>query len=197
MKRTTLAIAGFAIAIGTALASPSIHYSPVENLEHVDVVLIDSAMHTIDMSAYILTDKPVIDALSRAANRGVRVRIYLDKSELSKDNASPFFHELMTTPGVEIRIKQGNAPMHLKSYAIDNRLLRTGAANFTASGLKQQDNDLVVLDNTPAVKAFEQDFERMFARGSRLVQGACFDFDCVQPDMDLTARRRFYEELPK
>jgi len=26
------------------------------------------------------------------------------------------------------------APLHLKSYQIDGRLLRTGAANFSASG---------------------------------------------------------------
>jgi hypothetical protein len=36
--------------------------------------------------------------------------------------------------------------MHLKSYQIDGRLLRTGAANFSASGLKRQVNDLIVID---------------------------------------------------
>jgi hypothetical protein len=34
--------------------------------------------------------------------------------------------------------------MHLKGYEIDGRLRRTGAANFSASGLKRQDNDLIV-----------------------------------------------------
>jgi phosphatidylserine/phosphatidylglycerophosphate/cardiolipin synthase-like enzyme len=38
--------------------------------------------------------------------------------------------------------------MHLKSYEIDGKLLRTGAANFPASGLKRQDNDLIVIDTT-------------------------------------------------
>ena len=37
--------------------------------------------------------------------------------------------------------------MHLKSYQIDGRLLRTGAANFSASGLKRQDNDLIVIES--------------------------------------------------
>jgi phosphatidylserine/phosphatidylglycerophosphate/cardiolipin synthase-like enzyme len=36
--------------------------------------------------------------------------------------------------------------MHLKSYQIDGKLLRTGAANFSASGLKRQDNDLIVIE---------------------------------------------------
>jgi phosphatidylserine/phosphatidylglycerophosphate/cardiolipin synthase-like enzyme len=49
-----------------------------------------------------------------------------------------------------MRFKRSGAPlMHLKSYQIDGRWLRTGAANFSASGLKRQDNDLLVIDSQP------------------------------------------------
>jgi hypothetical protein len=50
--------------------APAIHYAPIENLEHVDVALIDRADHEIDMAAYVLTDWPVMQALTRAADRG-------------------------------------------------------------------------------------------------------------------------------
>jgi phosphatidylserine/phosphatidylglycerophosphate/cardiolipin synthase-like enzyme len=40
--------------------------------------------------------------------------------------------------------------VHLKSYQIDGKMLRTGAANFSASGLKRQDNDLVVIESAAA-----------------------------------------------
>ena len=53
--------------------APAIHYAPGENLEHVDVALIDGAQHEIDMAAYVLTDWPVMQALTRAADRGVEV----------------------------------------------------------------------------------------------------------------------------
>src|SRR5580700_56894 len=53
--------------------APVIHYAPGENLEHVDVALIDRAEHEIDMAAYVLTDWPVMQALTRAADRGVKV----------------------------------------------------------------------------------------------------------------------------
>jgi hypothetical protein len=33
--------------------------------------------------------------------------------------------------------------MHLKSYQIDGKLLHTGIANFSASGLNRRDNDLI------------------------------------------------------
>jgi phosphatidylserine/phosphatidylglycerophosphate/cardiolipin synthase-like enzyme len=44
--------------------------------------------------------------------------------------------------------------MHLKNYQIDGQWLRTGAANFSASGLKRQDNDLLVIDSQAAATAF-------------------------------------------
>jgi phosphatidylserine/phosphatidylglycerophosphate/cardiolipin synthase-like enzyme len=52
-----------------------IHYAPVENLERSDVALIDQAEHNIDIAAYVLTDWPVMQALIRAAQRGVKIRI--------------------------------------------------------------------------------------------------------------------------
>jgi phosphatidylserine/phosphatidylglycerophosphate/cardiolipin synthase-like enzyme len=45
---------------------------------HIDVELIDTAKHEIDFAAYVLTDWPVMQALKRAADRGAKVRIYLD-----------------------------------------------------------------------------------------------------------------------
>jgi hypothetical protein len=42
--------------------------------------------------------------------------------------------------------------MHLKSYQMDGRLLRTGVANFSASGLKRQDNDLIAISARRSAK---------------------------------------------
>jgi phosphatidylserine/phosphatidylglycerophosphate/cardiolipin synthase-like enzyme len=97
----------------------------------------------IDIAAYVLTDWPVMQALTRAADRGVAIRIYLDGTQLAEREPAKVFKDLAETPGVEIRIKhETGALMHLKSYQIDGRLLRTAATNFSASGLKRQDNDL-------------------------------------------------------
>jgi phosphatidylserine/phosphatidylglycerophosphate/cardiolipin synthase-like enzyme len=143
---------------------------PAENLEHVDIALIDTARREIDLAAYVLTDWPVIQALTRAAERGVK------GAPLSRWNAAgrsrtheSLFLGLAETPGVEIRTKrETSALMHLKSYEIDGRMLRTGAANFSASGLKRQDNDLVVIESAKAAAAFKRNFEAQFANGKVL-----------------------------
>jgi phosphatidylserine/phosphatidylglycerophosphate/cardiolipin synthase-like enzyme len=70
--QAVLASAAF-VAIGAlsrADPAPTVHYAPAENLEHIDVGLIDTAKREIDFAAYVLTDWPVMQALTRAAERG-------------------------------------------------------------------------------------------------------------------------------
>jgi phosphatidylserine/phosphatidylglycerophosphate/cardiolipin synthase-like enzyme len=172
MNRLILASALLALS-SPVLADPApiIHYAPTENLEHIDVALIDSAKHEIDFAAYVLTDWPIIQALTRAADRGIKVRIYLDAKRLAETEGAKPFHYLAETPGVEIRTKVDNtALMHLKSYEIDGRILRTGAANFSASGLKREDNDLIVIESVEAAAAFKHNFDARFAAGQLLSQ---------------------------
>jgi phosphatidylserine/phosphatidylglycerophosphate/cardiolipin synthase-like enzyme len=135
----------------------------------VDVALIDSAKREVDLAAYVLTDWPIIQALTRAADRGVKVRIYLDRTQPAERGPAKVFQDLAETPDVEIRTKRDNsALMHLKSYQVDGRLLRTGAANFSASGEKRQDNDLVVIESAEAAGAFKRKFDAQFAGGEGL-----------------------------
>jgi phosphatidylserine/phosphatidylglycerophosphate/cardiolipin synthase-like enzyme len=160
-----------ALSHADRVPGPSVHYAPAENLEHIDVELIDSAKHEIDFAAYVLTDWPVMQALKRAAERGATVRIYLDASQLAEREPAKVFQDLAQTRGVEIRVKRENsALMHLKSYEIDGRLLRTGAANFSASGLKRQDNDLIEIQDAQAAAKFKHAFEARFASGKLVTQ---------------------------
>ena len=42
---------------------------------------------------------------------------------------------------------------------------KTGAANFSASGLKRQDNDLIVIKDAQAAAKFKHAFQARFASG--------------------------------
>lgn len=105
------------------------HNAPAENLEHIDVEQLATARQTIDIAAYVLTDWAVMDALRTAARRGVGVRIILDGSQFGLDRGSDRLDALLAEPNVLTRIKPSKPDiMHLKAYAIDGRLLRTGSA---------------------------------------------------------------------
>jgi phosphatidylserine/phosphatidylglycerophosphate/cardiolipin synthase-like enzyme len=106
--RTSLIAVPFLASLAPCSADPApiIHYAPAENLEHVDVALIDRAEHEIDLAAYVLTDLPVMQPLTRAADRGVKVRVYLDGTQFAEREPTKAFRDLADTPGVEIRIKR-------------------------------------------------------------------------------------------
>jgi phosphatidylserine/phosphatidylglycerophosphate/cardiolipin synthase-like enzyme len=65
-------------------SQPEIHYAPRENLESLDAREIGLAGLSIDMAAYVLSDPRIIEALTAAAERGVLIRLYLDRSQFAE-----------------------------------------------------------------------------------------------------------------
>jgi len=147
-----------------------IHYAPRENLENIDVREIGRAQLSIDMAAYVLSDRHIIEALIDAAERGVVIRIYLDKSEFAEHGPTRggLVEALLAHPNVAARVKGEGVLMHLKAYAIDGVVLRTGSGNFSRSGLEAQDNDAIFITDPAVVDAFEGNFERIWARARNI-----------------------------
>jgi phosphatidylserine/phosphatidylglycerophosphate/cardiolipin synthase-like enzyme len=162
-------VAGACLAWAAFAPGAQHHFAPVENLEALDVREIDAARARIDLAAYVLTDVPVIDALARAAARGVHVRIYREGRETPERPTSPrvesAFNRLAAAPHAVIRYKSDAAPlMHLKAYCVDGHVLRTGAANFSSSGETAQDNDALLLRGPGVCAALDAHFEKMWRR---------------------------------
>ena len=145
----------FTIASIQVAFAQEVHFSPEERLDAIDATLIATAKESIDFASYSLTDAAVLDALNAAEQRGVVIRIVLDPRER---------HDFVRLGDLadNVRIKRSGPLMHLKAYAIDGQLLRTGSANFSASGERQQDNDLIVIRDAGAAAKFDVHFERMW-----------------------------------
>ena len=145
-----------------AETSAEVHYAPEENLETIDAALIGAARDTIDMAAYVLTDRTIVEALRAAGARGVAVRVWRDGEMAEKLNGPDAAAAL--GDAAEVKTKPVGQLMHLKGYCVDGALLRTGSANFSHSGLTAQDNDLVVIRGPGACAGFEAKFERAWGQ---------------------------------
>jgi phosphatidylserine/phosphatidylglycerophosphate/cardiolipin synthase-like enzyme len=151
-------------------SQPEIHYAPRENLESVDAKEIGRAQLSIDIAAYVLSDARIIGALTDAAERGVLIRLYLDKSQFAEHGPTRggLVEALLAHPNVAARVKGEGVLMHLKAYAVDGAVLRTGSGNFSQSGLASQDNDAIFITDPAIVDAFEGNFERIWARAQNM-----------------------------
>ena len=132
------------------------HYSNPGSLIPVDTATISSARNTLDIAAYNLVDVDICAAILVAANSGASVRLYLDRSELEAEargtgtlGGKPV-SSLLSSPNVEIKVKESSVLMHLKSYLVDGATLRDGSANFSPEGEIQQDNSLTLTDDPTA-----------------------------------------------
>jgi len=151
------------VAFALAASAQEVHFSPEERLDAIDAALIGGAHRSIDFASYSLTDAAVIDALNDAKRRGVVIRIVLDPRE---------HHDFVKLGDLadDVRIKRGGPFTDLRAYAIDDDLLRTGSANFSASGERQQDDDLVVIRDVGAAAKFDAHFERMWDAGAPMIE---------------------------
>jgi phosphatidylserine/phosphatidylglycerophosphate/cardiolipin synthase-like enzyme len=139
----------------------TLSYAPKVNLEETDVALISSAAKTINLAAYSLTDRPVIAAIDLARRRGVAVRLILDRTQTQA-------YDELADLSDSMRLKRAGPIMHLKSYSLDGRILRSGSANLSSGGLRLQDNDLMVSCEPRFVTAFDERFEEMWAAAQPL-----------------------------
>ena len=147
------------------------HSAPAENLERIDIAQIATARQTIDFAAFVLTDWAIMDALRAAAQRGVGVRLLLDGSQFERNGRPQALKALFAEPNVLARVRPSTPDiMHLKAYAIDGRLLRTGSANFSPSGLKRQVNDLLLTDDRRLIDAFTRTFETTWDESATIRQ---------------------------
>jgi putative cardiolipin synthase len=140
------------------------------------VQMIDAAERTLDLQYFIFrgdeTGRLLTDALLRAADRGVRVRVLIDDGDTIAGDEQII--ALDAHPAIEIRIFNPFA------YRGHRRLLRAGEFLFNSSRLDyRMHNKLLVVDNAVALiggrnvgnQYFQMDPESQFADDDVFVAG--------------------------
>jgi phosphatidylserine/phosphatidylglycerophosphate/cardiolipin synthase-like enzyme len=148
------------------IAGLRIFYAPRTDLREIDLAVLGSARQSIDIAAYVLSDRAIMDALAAAGRRGVKVRLYLDPDQpaLKGGAGRAALADLLRAQGVQAKVKTGEHLMHLKAYQVDRRVLRTGSSNFSVSGGSRQNNDLILIESQDAIAGFLREFDYLWSR---------------------------------
>ena len=112
---------------------------------------------------YNFTAFELKDALLRAQRRGVRVRVVCDAREASEGNS---MIPVLITSGVPVKQlqKSGQGLMHHKFMVVDKEVLITGSYNWTVSAEKRNQENILVLSDAPAVRAYQNEFDRLWKK---------------------------------
>ena len=139
---------------------------------HVSQVTITPKTRTV----YIITSGDLAAILIDRARHGVKVRIYRDGEQFEDEQRwnggqSSTTNLLRGQPNIDIKVKPPSPRflLHLKSYAVDDALLRDGSANWSPAGLKDQDNSLSFVTDPAALRGFERIFQKLWNRPTNIV----------------------------
>ena len=173
------------ISIST-LAKTEVYFSLYDNPQKEIIKNINQAEAFINIAMYIFTDKEIALPLVKAQERGVKVRLYLDKDQVDYQYSQSRF---LMQKGIKIRISSNNYIMHHKFAIIDNRILLTGSYNWTFSANNRNDENLMVIDDPEIITRYQNQFEKLWfdkyslERTRQLYQIAKVDFPFLSNDL--------------
>jgi len=120
---------------------------------------IDGAQTSVDVAAFELDLVSVIDALVRAHQRGVRVRLVTDS-----DYAESLGPTRLLQARVPVVFDSAEPFMHNKFVVIDGKQVWTGSWNLTTNGTYRNNNNIVVADSKLLAENYTAEFEEMFVQ---------------------------------
>ncbi|MCA9581408.1 MAG: hypothetical protein KC416_06405 [Myxococcales bacterium] len=124
---------------------------------------IDGAQTSLDVSMYIADQASILSALSKAAGRGVVVRMVLDGDR--SENEGTF--SSLKAAGVDIRTPQGTFEhYHVKTVIIDGQSAIVFSGNFNDYTMSTERNHGMVVTDPFDVADLESVFEADFAGGT-------------------------------
>ena len=163
MLRRKILILALALSIvlftSATFASIDVYFSRVNDPEGAIIEELDKARKTIDIAMYYFTDRDLANAVIDAHDRGVRVRIYLDKDQKEAKYSKSRY---LIKYGIPIRYSSNPYIMHHKFSVIDNTVVVTGSYNWTASAGKRNNENLLVIHDAKMAQEYSAEFNRLW-----------------------------------
>jgi len=143
-------------------------FTPPSGCGTVIANLISRAEKSIYVQAYGFTSGEIAKALINASNRGVKVRVLLDKSNIGAKYSK--MRDLRKA-GIEVLIDEISGIAHNKTIIIDASLIITGSFNFTTSAdIRNTENVIMIRDKQVAQRYLQNWFARYEISHARITK---------------------------
>lgn len=142
-------------------ARVEVYFSPEDGVARHVLERLRAAKTSIHFMAFSFTSDAIADALVAKAKAGLAVRGVFETQNASGSGAD--FGRLRQG-GVDV-LEDGNCYiLHHKVIVIDTRTVITGSYNFTSSAEKDNDENLVIVDDPALARAYLDEFDRVYAQ---------------------------------
>jgi phosphatidylserine/phosphatidylglycerophosphate/cardiolipin synthase-like enzyme len=138
-------------------AGISVFFSPNGGAGAAVVAAINSAKVSLDVQAYLLSTKDIINPIAKAHARGVKVRVVMDANNAGDQYSGATY---LANAGVPVMLDAEHKEAHNKVMLIDGKTILTGSFNFTRAADEQNAENLLVIEGKPKLfAAYKRNFE--------------------------------------
>jgi len=126
------------------------------------VKAIDASEREVLVQAYGFTHNSIAQALVRAHERGVKVRVLLDQKSQSSNR---YVMGVLSEAQIELRQDGKHAIAHNKVMVIDQTIVITGSFNFTNSSASRNAENFLVLKSEDLAEQYRLQWKSHWAHG--------------------------------
>lgn len=143
-----------------ATGTIDVAFSPNGGITGMIIGEIANAKQSIRVQAYSFTSSEIINALIAAKQRGVDVRIIIDKSNVTGQQKEKALLDSIAAAGISMKVDSDFQIAHSKIIIIDGIDVITGSFNFTNSAEHNNaENCLVLHGNKPLAGEYVKNWQ--------------------------------------
>jgi phosphatidylserine/phosphatidylglycerophosphate/cardiolipin synthase-like enzyme len=138
-------------------------FSRIEQCDVVLISLINRANRSVYVAVYSFTRDVLAAALVSAKNRGVEVRVVIERDRANEQGSE---YQYLSSAGVSVRLDGNSGLMHHKFVVIDGLIVVTGSYNWSTAAEDRNDENIVIIRDGYVAERFRQEFERIWRLAS-------------------------------
>lgn len=145
---------------------------------------LDAAQRRIDLVVFDLELQRIADALLRAVQRGVQVRVVADRENMENPDMAAVIGQLQAA-GIPLLLDEREAFMHNKFIVIDDAVVWTGSANLTPNDVYRNNNNMLRIVDQRLAQNYRAKADDLLAGGGGPNGGSVL----VDPELTLDGAR--------
>jgi phosphatidylserine/phosphatidylglycerophosphate/cardiolipin synthase-like enzyme len=142
----------------------NVYFSPNGGCQKAVISEFNKARKNIDVAMYYLTSREIAQGLVNAKERGIEVRLVLDKSQETQSYSKSRY---LIKRGFEVKYYTGPGLMHNKFAIIDDKVLITGSFNWTPTADRENEENLLIMTDKELIKKYAKRFKYLWKSGRK------------------------------
>lgn len=151
-----------------ASAGTDVLFSPDQSIQEALFKEMESAQLTIDLAIHEITSQSLAQALLKAKQRGVKIRIIADSKQSKMKSSKITF---LINEGVLVKVLRGkdHGVMNYRFAIFDGKKVMTGSFDWSEASEKWNYENILIIGEGEAVSSYQKEFERLW-REKRVIR---------------------------